>query len=215
MNATTTLRLPADARARRALATGVLAVLLALVALAIGVPIVLLHRHYDAAIERMTRQWQSQTAFNAKRTEMAAALNALKAREPRKLFLKGPTAALAAAELQEMVKAAIEANGGRVASANGLPAKEEGGYRVAAATVQFNVNNVNLRRVIHALESQTPYVFIDNVLVRSHTAPGWRPPPGTPEPDLFVQFDVSGLALATADAVPVVNAALAKPEEKR
>lgn len=201
MTASTVLKLPADPRARRALALAIL-VLLVLAAIAtVAVPVVLLHRHYDTAIERMTRQWQTQTAFNARRADMAGALEALKAREPRKLFLKGTTAALAAAELQDVVKQAVEAQGGRVISVQGLANKEESGYRVSAATFQLNVNNVNLRRVLHALEAHTPYLFIDNVSIRSHTPPGWRPPPGTPEPDLFVQFDASGLAPAASDAV--------------
>lgn len=202
MNASTALKLPVDPRARRALAVAILVLLVLAAMAAVAVPVVLLHRHYDTAIERMTRQWQTQTAFNARRTDMAGALEALKAREPRKLFLKGTTAALAAAELQDAVKQAVEAQGGRVISVQGLANKEESGYRVSAATFQLNVNNVNLRRVLFALEAHTPYLFIDNVSIRSHTPPGWRPPPGTPEPDLFVQFDVSGLAPTASDAAP-------------
>lgn len=193
------LKLPADPRARRALAVGILLLLAALVAVALAAPVVWLHRHYDAAIERMSRQWQTQTAFNARRQQMANALETLKAREPRKLYLKGSTAALASAELQDAVKQTIEAQGGRVLSANPLAPKEEAGYRVVAATVMLNVNNVNLRRVLHALESQQPYVFLDNLTIRSHTPAGFRPPPGGQEPDLHVQFDVSALALMTPE----------------
>jgi general secretion pathway protein M len=200
------LKLPAAARARRALAIGLLVLCAVIVIAAVGVPVLLLHRHYDQAIDRMTRQWQSQSAFNARRAEMVSALEALKAREPRKLFLKGTTAALAAAELQDSVKASIEANGGRVLAASGLPTKDDGGYRLATATIQLNVNNVNLRRVLHALESQTPFVFIDNLMVRSQTPPGWKPPPGAQEPDLYVQFDAAGLAIAPTEAVPVASA---------
>ncbi|MBL8519168.1 MAG: hypothetical protein JNK75_00720 [Betaproteobacteria bacterium] len=205
------LRLPADPQARRALAIGLLVVAAAAVTAAVAVPVILLHRHYDAAIDRMTRQWQSQTAFNARRQQMAGALDALKAREPRKLFLKGTTAALAAAELQDVVKQAVEAHGGRVISVQGIPTKEDAGYRVVAATYMLNVNNVNLRRVLHALESQQPYLFLDNLTVRSHTPPGYRPPPGGQEPDLYVQFDVSGLAMANPDAPPA-QAAAAPPQ---
>ncbi|MBL8512841.1 MAG: hypothetical protein JNJ55_02535 [Betaproteobacteria bacterium] len=194
------LKLPADARARRVLALGILLIFAGLVSAAIAVPVVWLHRHYDAAIERMTKQWQSQTAFNAKRQQMAGALEALRAREPRKLYLKGTTAALAAAELQDVVKQAVEAQGGRVISVQGLANKEDAGYRIAAATFMLNVNNVNLRRVLHALESQQPFVFIDNLTVRSHTPPGFRPPPGGQEPDLYVQFDASALAVANPEA---------------
>jgi general secretion pathway protein M len=164
--------------------------------------VVWLHRHYDAAIDRMTRQWQSQTAFNAKRQQMVNALEALKTREPRKLYLKGATAALASAELQDVVKQAVESQGGRVLSVEGLANKEDAGYRQAAAKVTINVNNSNLRRVIHVLESQQPYVFMDNFSVRSNTPAGFRPPPGAQEPDLFVQFDVTAIAIVNADVLP-------------
>lgn len=209
------LKLPTDLRARRTVAVAILVLLLALIATAIALPVVWLHRHYDAAIERMTRQWQSQTAFNAKRQQMAAALESLKSREPRKLFLKGTTAALAAAELQDVVKQAVEAQGGRVISVQGLANKEDAGYRIAAATFMLNVNNVNLRRVLHALESQQPYVFIDNMTVRSHTPPGFRPPPGGQEPDLYVQFDASALAMANVEVPPAqAGAGAAHPSAK-
>ena len=194
------LKLPADPRARRVLAIGILLLFVALIVAAIGAPVVWLHRHYDGAIDRMTRQWQSQTAFNAKRQQMASALDALKAREPRKLYLKGTTAALAGAELQDVVKQVIEAQGGRVMSVDGLANKEEGGYRMTAAKFTLNVNNPNLRRVLHALESNQPYLFLDNLNIRSHTPPGYRPPPGAQEPDLYVQFEASALAVTIADA---------------
>ncbi|HEX4857705.1 MAG TPA: type II secretion system protein GspM [Usitatibacteraceae bacterium] len=205
------LKLPADPRGRRALALAILVLVVATLVAAIGVPVLMLHRHYDEAIARMTRQWQSQSAFNAQRPQLIKLLETLKAREPRKLFLKGSTAALAAAELQELVKSAIENNGGRVISVQGLANKDEGAYRVAAATFQLNVNNTNLRRVIHALESQQPYVFLDNLTIRSHTPPGYKPPPGTPEPDLFVQVDASALAVVSAEPAPATPAAGVPP----
>ncbi len=208
---TNALKLPADSRARRGIAIGVLVFLLLLVVAAVAVPILWLHRHYDAAIDRMSRQWQSQTTFNAKRQQMANALEILKAREPRKLYLKGTTAALASAELQDTVKQSIEAQGGRVISANPLPPKEESGYRVVGATVMLNVNNVNLRRVLHALESQQPYVFLDNLTIRSHTPAGFKPPPGGLEPDLHVQFDVSSLAFMTPET-PSPQATASNPQ---
>jgi general secretion pathway protein M len=200
------LKLPSGQSARRGLAIGILFVVVIAAVAAVGGPVLWLHRHYDAAIDRMTRQWQSQSAFNAKRQQMANALEALKAREPRKLYLKGATAALAAAELQDAVKQSIESQGGRMISANPVPVKEDSGYRVIAAQVLLNVNNANLRRVLHALESQQPYVFLENVTVRSNTPPGYRPPPGAQEPELFVQFDASALAFA-APETPAPQAA--------
>lgn len=208
MNTSTTLKwLPGNARERRILALGLLAVLIALAIAAITVPAIMLHRHYDDNLSRMTRQLRSQSAFNSMRPELSKALESLKAKDARKYYLRGTTAALATAELQDQVKLLIEANGGRVLSVQGIAHRDDGGYRVVAATFQLNVSNVNLRRVLHALETKEPYLFVDNLTVRAQVPPGYRPPPGSAEPDLYAQMDVSGVAIIAGDGAPAQGAA--------
>jgi general secretion pathway protein M len=191
--------LPADAHKRRAVAVALLLLAIAVISAAVFVPAVLLHRHYDESIAKLVRQVSTQTTFNALRPRLAEKLESLKSRDVRKLFLKGTTSALALAELQEAVRTAIEANGGRVVSfVQGNALKEEGAYRQVAATFNLNTNNANLRRVLYTLESKEPYLFIDNVVIQPQ---GYRPAPGTPEPDMFVQLDVRGFALRTASEI--------------
>lgn len=216
MNATTSTQfpawLPADARSRRILALGLVALIVSLVAAAVVVPAVLLHRHYDSNVLRLSRQLESQTAFNASRPRMQRALDVLRARDNKKLYLKGTTAALAAAEMQDQVKAVIESNGGRMQGVDGIAHKDDAPYRTVGATFRVSVNNPNLRRLLHALETQEPYILVDNLTVRSHTPPGFRPPPGTPEPDLYAQFDASAVAHIATDAAAPTPATVAKPE---
>ena len=192
--------LPANPRDRRILAVAILLLLVAIVIAVVAVPAVLLHRHYDQHLARMTRQLKTQTAFNAQRPDMIRSLDALKAKDVRKLFLKGTTAALASAELQDQVKQVVEMAGGRQNLATASPNKDDGGYRTVSANFQISVSTVNLRRLLHALETREPYLFVDSLIVRSGVPFGFRQQPGVPEPELFVQMDVSAIAQVSPDS---------------
>jgi general secretion pathway protein M len=191
--------LPHNPRDRRILAVALLLLVIALVVAAVAVPVVLLNRHYDQNLAKMTRQWKSQSTFNSMRPQVARALELLRAKDVRKFFLKGTTSALASAELQDQVRQVVEANGGRLISASANPHKDDGAYRFATANFQLNINNANLRRMLYALEAKEPYLFNDNLVIRSQVPFGYRPPPGTSEPDLFVQMDVSAIAYVGTD----------------
>ena len=191
--------LPADPRKRRWLAFVSLLVVIGLITAAVAVPAVLLHRHYDENIARLSRQVSTQTAFNALRPRLTEKLAILKQRDVRKLYLKGASTALALAELQEMVRTTIETNGARViSSVQGATPKEDGAYRPVTASFTLSANNANLRRVLYALEIKEPYLFIDTVGIQPQIGPGYRPAPGTVEPEMFVQLEVRGYAIRAA-----------------
>ena len=191
--------LPASPRDRRILAASILLLLIVTLFAALIVPTILLHRYYDQYLTKVSRQLSNQSAFNAMRPKVAAGLEALKARDVRKLYLRGTTAALASAELQDLVKQSVEAGGGRIIANTSNPPKDDGQYRVVTANFQLNVSNANLRRVLHALETREPYLFTDTLIIRSQVPFGFRPQSGIPEPDLFVQMDVSGVARVAPD----------------
>ncbi len=194
--------LPHNPRDRRVLAVAILALAVCSVVAAISVPAVLLHRHYDQHLARMTRQLNAQSAVNAQRPQVVRALEVLKAKDTRKLFLKGTTTALASAELQDVVKQVVEASGGRQNVATASPNKDDGAYRTVTANFQISVSHNNLRRLLHALESREPYLFVDNLLIRSQTPFGFRPQTGVAEPDLFLQMDVSAISPIVGDTAP-------------
>jgi general secretion pathway protein M len=162
-----------------------------------------LHRHYDESIARLSRQVSNQTAFNAQRPRLMEKLAALKLRDVRKMYLKGTSSALALAELQETVRTTIDTNGGRVISAvQGNVAKEEGAFRPVTANFTLSVNNANLRRVLYALETKEPYLFIETVGIQPNVGAAFRPVAGTIEPDMNVQLEVRGYALRAASESP-------------
>ena len=191
--------LPADPRKRRWLAFVLLLLVIGLITAAVAVPAVLLHRHYDESIARLSRQVSTQTAFNALRPRLTEKLAILKQRDVRKLYLKAASTALALAELQEMVRTTIETNGARViSSVQGATPREDGAYRPVTASFTLSANNANLRRVLYALEIKEPYLFIDTVGIQPQIGPGYRPAPGTVEPEMFVQLEVRGYAIRAA-----------------
>jgi len=75
-----------------------------------------------------------------------------------------------------------------------LPAKEEGRYRQVSAQVQLAANINSLRRILHAIETHVPMLFIENLTVKTQVPGNFKPAPGA-EPEMFVTFDVHGYSL--------------------
>lgn len=207
--------LPSEPRKRRWLALALLLTIVTLVIAAVAVPALLLHRHYDENIASLSRRLSSQTAFNEQRPRLMEKLSALKLRDVKKMYLKGTSAALALAELQETVRSTIESNGGRVISAvQGNAAKEEGAFRPVAANFSLSVNNANFRRMLYALETKEPNLFIDTVGVQPQVGTSFRPVPGAAEPEMIIQLEIRGYALkAASDSTPAVAQSGSNPEK--
>ena len=175
----------------RQLALAILAGVVVLAVAAIAVPTWLAHRHYDRALEEGSELLQRYKRIAATRPDVARSLEAMRSRESRKFFLRPGAAALSAAEEQEVLRQVIEGNGARLITMQVPPSKEEGRYRQVAVNVQLTANINALRRILHTIESATPYLFVDNLMVRSQVPANFKPAPGA-EPEMFVQFDVYG-----------------------
>ena len=171
--------------------------LLGMAALLLGamvtIPAWWLYQREHSTAKRMVRQLESYTALNQLRPKLLQAAETLKAKDTKKYFLKGTTPALMGADLQDVVKGSIETNNGRVLSSQLLAQKDDNGYRLINGNIQMTANIQNLRQVLYALESREPYLFIENLIIRAQVPSGFKPQAGF-EPDMFVQFDVSGLA---------------------
>jgi general secretion pathway protein M len=165
-------------------------------------PILLLHGHYDRAIAETTDRLERYRRVAAQAPELRQALEAMKERDARRFFLKNTAPNLASAELQELVKAAVESNGGRITTSQNTSAREDGRFRQISVNVQFFATTPSLQKILNALESQMPYCVVDNVTVRPLNAfRGFKPGPGQ-EPELNVQLDVSGWAYGEATRPP-------------
>jgi hypothetical protein len=184
---------------QRALAVLFLAVLIAAVAALVGVPVLLMHRHYDAAISDFKDRLQRYQRVAGQAPEYRKALDAMRERDTKRFLLKNTAPNLAGAELQELVRAAVEGNGGRITTSQNQAPKDDGRFRQIGVNLQFFATTQNLQKILFALESQQPYLLVDNLAIRPINAfRGFRPPPGQ-EPEVNVQMDVAAFSLAESE----------------
>lgn len=178
----------------KSLALALLVLVFILAALALAVPVMLAHRHYDATIEQLTDRMERYRRIIAMAPGLKAGLEQVKAHDGRKFYLKNATPALAAAEIQEIAKTVIDAQSGKLTSIQILPHKDEGGYRQIAVNLQFSGSIASIQKILYALETRQPYLFVGNLSIRSRMMGNYRTAPGV-EPEYFVQFDLIGYAL--------------------
>ena len=181
-----------------------LAVALLVLAVLLGIalllaPFLLLHRHYDVAIDALQDRIEVYRRVAAQTPELKRALDALRAKDGRRFFLRNTAPNLAGAELQDLVRVAIENNGGRITTIQTAQPREDGRFRQVGINVQLFATTPNLQKILYALETQTPYSMIENITVRPLNAfRGFKPAPGN-EPELSVLLDVTGFALAEGE----------------
>lgn len=178
----------------RAVAVGLLLLLLIIVGAAIAIPVWMMHRHYDVALEDSASKYDRYRRIAGTRPAVAKEVEAMQAKDPRKFFLRSGAAAFSAAEEQEALRALIEQSGGRLITMQSPTAKEDGHYRQITVNVQLTANVVALRKILYAIENNTPFLFVDSLQVRTQVPPNFKPLPGT-EPEMFVMLDVTGYAL--------------------
>ena len=132
-------------------------------------------------------------------------------RDGRRFFLRNTAANLAGAELQELVKAAIESDGGRITTSQNTSPREDGRFREIGVNVQFFATTPELQKILLAIESHQPYLIVENLTVRPLNAfRGFKPVPGQ-EPEVNVQLDVGAWAYPEATkAAPAATASWGK-----
>jgi general secretion pathway protein M len=181
---------------QRALALALLVVGAVLLLSVLLLPLLLLHKHYDDTIAALADRLERYGRVAAQAPEYRKALEAMRARDGRRFFLKNTAPNLAGAELQEQVRAAIESNGGRITTSQNQGPREEGRFRQIIVTVQFFASTPALQKILYALEAQPPYLSVENMTLRPLNAfRGFKPAPGQ-EPEINVQLDVAAFAFA-------------------
>ena len=199
---------PAQARA---LALGLLVAAVVLVLGVVLAPVLLLHRHYDDAIESWTSRLETYRRVAAQAPELRLALDAMRSKDGRRFFLRNTAPNLAGAELQELVKSAIEGGGGRITTSQSPAPREDGGFRQIVASVQFFATVPNLQRILHAIETREPYLAVENVTIRPTNAfRGFKPAAGQ-EPEVNVQLDVAAWAMPETPKPAPAAAPAARP----
>ena len=194
-----TLARPLSPGQSRALALVLLVVAVLLGLALLLAPFLLLHRHYDVAIDSALDRLERYRRVAAQAPEYHKALDALRARNGRRLYLKNTATNLAGAELQDLVRAAVENNGGRITTIQITTPHDDGRFRQIGINLQLFATTPNLQKILYAIETQQPYLVVDNLTVRPLNAfRGFKPAPGA-EPELNVLLDVSGFAFAEGE----------------
>jgi hypothetical protein len=180
----------------RALAVALLAVSIVLALGLLLLPVVMLHQHYSDAIGSLTDRLARYRRVAAQAPEYRAGLDAMREKNGRNFFLKNTAPNLAGAELQELVRGAIEGNGGRITTSQNQSPKDEGRFKQITVNVQLFATTPNLQKILNALETQQPYLVVENITLRPLNAfRGFKPGAGQ-EPEVNVQLDVAAFAYA-------------------
>jgi general secretion pathway protein M len=168
----------------------------ALGALAVIVlPFYLLNRHYDAALADLGDKLDRYRRVAGSRAAATQQLEAMRALEPRKGFLRSGAPALSAAEASEALRTIIEANGGKLITIQAPVARDEGRYRQFTVNVQLSGTIFAVRKILHAIETNQPALFVESLQLRTTLPANFKPNPGQ-EPDVFMVLDVSGYTIA-------------------
>ena len=194
-----TLARPLTPGQSRALAIGLLFVVVFLTLALLLAPFLLMHRHYDLAIDSALDRLERYRRVSAQAPEYQKAFEALRAKNGRRFYLRNTAANLAGAELQDVVRAAVENNGGRITTIQIATPRDDGRFRQIGVNLQLFATTPNLQKILYAIETQQPYLVVENLTVRPLNAfRGFRPAPGA-EPEVSVLLDVTGFALAEGD----------------
>ncbi len=184
---------PMSALQQRILALLILLALVAAALVAVAIPVRKAHAKYDERIDDIIDKTARYQRVAKQRTALADTLNAMRTKDANRFTLKNSAANLAGAELQDIVRAAVEQQGGRINTIQISTPREESGHRVYVVSTTYQATALQLQRILHSTEAREPYVFIDTLTVRSLTARGVKPVPGQ-EQFVLVTMEASAFA---------------------
>jgi general secretion pathway protein M len=177
----------------RVLAVALLLSLLSLLAVLVYVPWQRAHRHYDTAIEDQLDRTSRYLRIAAQRKHVEANIARIQKKDASRYYLKASAPALAAAEVQQTAQTIIDANKLKVESTQIAEHKDDGPRRKVAVNFQLRGPLPAVQKALYELETALPYLYVDNLVVRSSVARMFRPVPGV-EPDVLVQFELYAYA---------------------
>lgn len=178
---------------------------LALLVVAVGAvwvlavaPVTARYEAYERSIAQSQELLARHLRIAAARDELESQLQELRrAHAASGRFLDGGSIELVAAEVQNKVKTLIDAHGASLKSMQALAPEEVGGFRKVTVRVNLTGDTQALQKIFYAVETANPYLFLDNVDVRSRR-PLARRGQAASESDLQIRFDVSGYMRSAA-----------------
>ncbi len=174
----------------RAFAVLLLLALASLLALGVGLPLWSASTSYDARLAEQQRLLAHYRRIAAGREALEQQAQHLRRwQSSSNLYLRANTEALAAAELQGLVKQQAGVSGGRVLSAQTLPATRDGVFKRVAVKVRVRTDMDGLLQTLYGLRSRRPVMFVDDLSIRSLSSR--RRDPASGELVEFVELDMT------------------------
>lgn len=164
-------------RQSRALAATILLLLLALPLVLLILPVWSMNREYDAKIEDTRFQIQRYQQIAGQDDHYQLEFNNLKRNQQSDMrYLQSKTDLLANAELQRRINQIVAASGGEIVSTQTVQISQEEMLNKIAIRVRMKTTLENLVQILHKIETQKPFLFVDDISLRSRQLPRRRLP---------------------------------------
>ena len=155
-------------RQRRLLALAILVLALGAVFSLSVLPVLLSNQHYRNSIDGLESRLQQLQRTAAIGDSLQPQYEQLKRWQTTGAqYLKSNSAALAAAELQRLVKRIVVAKNAEVVSTQILTTRQEEGFDRVSLKVRIRGELQNVVQAFYVIETGEPFVFLDNVSVRA------------------------------------------------
>jgi general secretion pathway protein M len=153
---------------RQSLALAILALVVVMIFTLAVAPLWAINQHYLDTIDDLDNRLQILQRAASAGSSLRSQHDQLKqSMANNRHYLKSTSEALAAANLQGIIKRITGSTGMEVLSTQILPASEEAGFTRVALKVRMRGGLDNTVKVFHALEAGQPYLFLDNVSILS------------------------------------------------
>lgn len=152
---------------QRWLAVGLLAMLLLLVIFAAVVPLISAGLAYHEEKQDLAFRLRRYQQIADKKASVAENIERIKQEyRAQGYFSNRDTVALASADLQKFIKAAVTQAGGELTSTQVLPSRNKSGFNEISIKVRMSGDIEVLRNTLHEIESTVPIVIVDEIDIR-------------------------------------------------
>ncbi len=166
-------------------------------AASVAVPIWSVNQHYSDKIDQMITRLSIMKRTSAEGESLLPEYNRLKSfRLSDKRYLQSKSEALAAAEIQRVIKGIIVPNGGEILSTQIISNNQKNKIPQITLKVRMRGDINTLVNVFYKMETSDPFLVIDNLTLRSRNVRARRSVrQNTQEQvtsNLDIQFEISG-----------------------
>jgi general secretion pathway protein M len=155
-------------RQRRLLALAILLLALGAICSITVVPVLLANQHYRETIADMEGRLEQLQRAAAIGTGLQPQYEQLRRwQETDSHYLKSSSSALAAAELQRLVKRIVVAQHAEVLSTQILTTAQEQDLNRISLKLRIRGTLENIVQVFYAIETSEPFMFLDNISIRA------------------------------------------------